>query len=264
MVPNSQRVHGEAMSHLNYRKLLLVTFIDVFSPLESPEEKRRFEELIKTPEYRELGEFRRTWIDLFTRVGLLEASRSTLLRQIRAKFGPPTEELVWKVRSMKSLDELDGHLDRLLTVQSLEDMGPLAPNDSTIAGKSYHGEIRTSGLDHYRKSLMLGLFEALTPDMTREEARQFKDATLGPEYRDRGVFQDTWVEEAMMNALLEGKRSTLLRQLGARFGSVPKRVVQRIRRLKSLDDLDSLLDHVVTARSLEGMGLLRPADSPTP
>jgi hypothetical protein len=220
---------------------------------------------MEEPKYRRLREFRQSWIDLLTRIGLLEAKRSTLLRQISVKFGLPSEEVVWRIRCLKSIDELDGHLDKVLTARSFEDMGPWAPTDSATAGKSYHeGTRNMSDLDRYRKFMMLDLVDSLTPAQTPEEERLFKDATLKPEYRDKGTFRDTWAEEMMMNGLLEGKRSTLLRQLGARFGFVPKRVVQRIRRLKSLDDLDTLLDHVVTARSLEGMGLLRPADSPTP
>jgi len=253
------------MSDLNFGKLLLLTVIETYSHLKTREEKRRFQELMEKPKYRRVREFRQTWIDLLTRIGLLEAKRSTLLRQISAKFGSPSEELVRKVRCLKSIEELDGHLDKLLSARSLEDMGRMAPTDSTTAGKSYHGETQTmSDLDQYRKFMMLGLVDSLTPAETSEEERLFKDATLKPEYRDKGTFRDTWAEEVMMNGLLEGKRSTLLRQIGARLGSVPKWVVWRIRRLKSLDDLDTLLDQVVTAWSLEDLALLRPTDSSTP
>ncbi len=69
------------MSDLNFRKLLLLTVLETFSPLKTPEEKRRFEELMETPEHRRTREFRQTWIDQLTMVGLLEARRSTLLRQ---------------------------------------------------------------------------------------------------------------------------------------------------------------------------------------
>jgi hypothetical protein len=189
-----------------------------------------------------------------TRIGLLEAKRSTLLRQISVKVGLPSEELVWKIRCLKSIDELDAHLDKVLTARSFEDMGPWAPTDSATAGQSSHEDAQTmSALDRYRKFMMLGLVDSLTPAESPEEERQFKDATLKPEYREKGTFRDTWAEEMMMNGLLEGKRSTLLRQLGARFGFVSKRVVQRIRRLKSLDDLDTLLDRVLTTRSLEDL-----------
>ena len=246
--------HGEPRSDLDFRKLLLLTIIETYFPLKTRKEKRRFQELTEKPEYRQVREFRQSWIDLLTRSGLLEAKRSTLLRQISAKFGLPSEELVWRIRCLKSIDELDGHLDKVLTARSLGDMGPLAPTDSATAGKSSHENTQTmSDLERYRKFMMLGLVDSLTPAETSEEERLFKDVTLKPEYRYKGTFCDTWAEEMMMNGLLEGKRSTLLRQLDARFGFVPKRVVQRIHRLKSLDDLDTLLDHVLTARSLEDL-----------
>ncbi len=64
--------------------------------------------------------------------GLLEGKRSTLLRQIKARFGSPPDEVVWKIRRLKSLDELDAHLDNVLTARSVEDMGLLGPTDATI------------------------------------------------------------------------------------------------------------------------------------
>jgi len=121
------------MSDLSFRKLLLLTVIETFSPPKTPEEERRFEELMEKPEYRRTREFRQTWVDRLTMIGLLEAKRSTLLRQISAKFGPPPEEVVWRIRRLKSLDELDVHLEKVLTARSLEDMGIQGPTDSTAA-----------------------------------------------------------------------------------------------------------------------------------
>jgi len=158
----------------------------------------------------------------------------------------------------------DGHLESVLTTRALEDMRLLGPTDSTTASKVDERHARTmSDLDHYRKFLMLDLAEILMPAETPEEERQFKEATLKPEYRDKGTFRDTWAEEVMMNGLLQGKRSTLLRQIGARFGSPPEWVVRKIRRLESIDELDAHLDNVLTARSLEDMGLLAPTDLTT-
>jgi len=90
----------------NYGKFLLLNLIDTFSLLKTPEEERRFKELKQKPEYREAGVFRDTWVEKLMLIGLLEGKRSTLLRQISAKFGPPPEELVWRIRRLKSLDEL--------------------------------------------------------------------------------------------------------------------------------------------------------------
>src|SRR3972149_6864410 len=107
-----------------------------------------------------------------------------------------------------------------------------------------------SDLEDYRKFLMLNLVETFTPIMTPEEERQFKEAMLKPEYRDKGVFRDTWAEELMINGLLEGKRSTLLHQISAKFGPPPEEIVWRIRRLDSLEELDAQLQKVLTAPPL--------------
>jgi len=245
------------MSDLNYRKLLLLTVLETFSPLKTPEEKRRFQELMEKPKYRRTREFRQTWVNHLTMIGLLEAKRSTLLRQISAKFGPPPEEVVWRVRRLKSLDELDAHLEKVLTARSLEVMGiqgrPTGPQLVRIDDENGRA---MSDLEDYRKFLMLNLVETFTPIMTPEEERQFKEAMLKPEYRDKGVFRDTWAEELMMNGLLEGKRSTLLHQIGAKFGPPPEEIVWKIRRLESLDELDAHLQKVLTAPSLDDMGIL--------
>ena len=117
----------------NYGKFLLLNLIDTFSLLKTPEEERRFKELKQKPEYREAGVFRDTWVEKLMLIGLLEGKRSTLLRQISAKFGPPPEELVWRIRRLKSLDELDAHLERVLTARSIEDMELLGSTESTTA-----------------------------------------------------------------------------------------------------------------------------------
>jgi len=117
----------------NYGKFLLLNLIDTFSLLKTPEEERRFKELKQKPEYREAGVFRDTWVEKLMMIGLLEGKRSTLLRQISARFGPPPEELVWRIRRLKSLDELDAHLERVLTARSIEDMELLGSTDSTTA-----------------------------------------------------------------------------------------------------------------------------------
>lgn len=120
-----------------------LTVIETYSFLKTREEKQRFQELLEKPQYRRVLEFRQTWIDHLTGVGLLEAKRSTLLRQIRTKFGPVSAELVWKVRCLKSLDELDAHLDHVLTAQSLADIGLLRPTDSVATSKTDDGEAPT-------------------------------------------------------------------------------------------------------------------------
>ncbi len=153
----------------------------------------------------------------------------------------------------------------MLTARLLEDIGLLGPTGSSTGEDPItkaHKETM-SDLENYRKFLMLGLVETLTPAETQEEERQFKDATLKANYHDKGVFRATWTEELMLKGLLEGKRSILLRQINVTFGSPPEKVVRKIRRLESLDELDEHLKNVLTGRSLDDMGFPRSTGSTT-
>ena len=45
------------------------------------------------------------------------------MRLLTAKFGPLPEDTVSKIAAVVSASELDGYLDRVLTANSLEDIG---------------------------------------------------------------------------------------------------------------------------------------------
>ena len=62
-------------------------------------------------------------------------------------------------------------------------------------------------------------------------------------------------EEGLQEGLVEGKRQTLKRQLAAKFGALPNRVEASIDALASVEELDRYLDRVLTAGSLEKLGL---------
>ncbi|MFQ6043245.1 MAG: DUF4351 domain-containing protein [Candidatus Poribacteria bacterium] len=53
----------------------------------------------------------------------------------------------------------------------------------------------------------------------------------------------------------QGKQSTLLNQLNAKFGALPEPVVQEIRAITSEQELDRLSLRVLTANSIDEMGL---------
>jgi hypothetical protein len=115
----------------SYRKFLLLNLIETFSPLTTPDEERRYKELTQKPDYRDAGVFRGSWAEKLMMIGLLEGKRSTLLRQISVRFGFPPEEVVWRIRRLNSLEELDAHLEQVLCARSLDDMGLLDSTDST-------------------------------------------------------------------------------------------------------------------------------------
>ncbi len=61
--------------------------------------------------------------------------------------------------------------------------------------------------------------------------------------------------EGRLAGLTEGKRETLEHLLTKKFGSLPEKTLSRIEALESLEELDTYLDRVLTAESLEEMGL---------
>ena len=57
------------------------------------------------------------------------------------------------------------------------------------------------------------------------------------------------------SGLIEGKRETLKHLLTKKFGTIPEKTMARIEALDSLEELDTYLDRVLTAETLEDMGL---------
>jgi len=56
--------------------------------------------------------------------------------------------------------------------------------------------------------------------------------------------------------LLTGRRETLLRQFSAKFGTVSEATTARVEAIDSVDELDALLECVLTATWPENMKLL--------
>lgn len=65
----------------------------------------------------------------------------------------------------------------------------------------------------------------------------------------------TWGDRLREEGLVQGKRETLIRLLTARFGPLPEQVRGRIDALSSPEELDPYLDRVLTAATLEDIGL---------
>jgi len=75
-------------------------------------------------------------------------------------------------------------------------------------------------------------------------------------FREEGVLLG--LEQGLERGLGKGAerlRSTLLRQLGQRFGKVPPAVRARIEAIDSLDELGGLTDRILEVKSLEELGL---------
>jgi len=62
-------------------------------------------------------------------------------------------------------------------------------------------------------------------------------------------------QKARQEALLEGRRDTLLKLMTFRFGRLPKEIRSRVQEMTSAKELDRLTRTVLSAKSLQEMGL---------
>ena len=80
--------------------------------------------------------------------------------------------------------------------------------------------------------------------------------------RESGFITD-WIEEGIQQGLererqqerQQGKRLLLIRLLAAKFGELPQSVTDQIQGMTTNEELDQLGIHLLTAESLEEMGL---------
>ena len=79
------------------------------------------------------------------------------------------------------------------------------------------------------------------------------------QHREENRAMMTWAEkfeaQAVERGLREGMREMLLHQLARRFSPLPDEVSRRLSAIDSKDDLTRLAEKVLSARSLEELGL---------
>ena len=108
------------------QRFLLFNVVKTYFELDE-EESKRFRRFLATKGYREVEEMEVTWADKMMEKGreegLKAGKRETLLRQLTAKFGPVSEEITSRVQALESVAELDAYLERVLTAESIDEMG---------------------------------------------------------------------------------------------------------------------------------------------
>jgi len=118
--------------------------------------------------------------------------------------------------------------------------------------------VAESKLDDAREFLLKNLIETYFKLAAAEE-ESFGRLLMKSEYREAQEMELTWADEMMekgrLVGLKEGKRETLRQLLAKKFGPLPEETMSRLDALESLDELDAYLDRVLTAGSLEEMGL---------
>ena len=104
------------------KKLLLVVVVETYFPLDA-EQRDTYRRLLARKEFQKVQELELTWADKLMQQGLLKGKRDTLVQLLTTKFGSLPKEIASRVESLESVEELDGHLGRVLTARTLEEMG---------------------------------------------------------------------------------------------------------------------------------------------
>ena len=118
-----QRVAESALD--DARKLLLTNMIETYFTV-APKHKERFRSIMSQESYREAQKMQLTWADKMKEEGrhegLVEGKRATLIQLLGMKFDTIPDTTRARVQSL-SLDELDTYLERVLSVDTLQEMG---------------------------------------------------------------------------------------------------------------------------------------------
>lgn len=117
-------------------------------------------------------------------------------------------------------------------------------------------DVLESDLDDAAKYLLVNVIETYF-ELSEEDTKKFRRLISGKEYRKVEETELTYFDKLELKGALKAKRETLLRQLTAKFGPLPDRIAEKIADEGSASELDTYLDKVLTAGSLEEMGLGR-------
>jgi len=126
--------------------------------------------------------------------------------------------------------------------------------DRLLFRREMLSRVLESELDDALKYLLVNVIETYFR-LSGEEVERFRRLISGKEYRKMQEVELTYFDELELKGRLEGKRQTLLRQLTAKFGPLPEDTVTKIAEVSFDAELDTYLDRVLTATSLEEVGV---------
>lgn len=109
-------------------------------------------------------------------------------------------------------------------------------------------------IDQARKALLVNCVETYLRLDAREQAL-YEELVAQPEQKEVEEMLTVYEERGIAIGIVRGKRETALRQLRKKFGALPRTVEARIQAMETEAELDALLDAILTARSLEDLGL---------
>ena len=111
--------------------------------------------------------------------------------------------------------------------------------------------VLASPLTDAQKGLLAELIESYF-ELTPEEAQRFRQLVPKEEYRKMEELGLTWSDKIELRT----KRETLLKLLAKKFGPIPEETAAKVNAVESFDEIDAYLERILTASSLEEMGLV--------
>jgi hypothetical protein len=119
-------------------------------------------------------------------------------------------------------------------------------------------KIATAPVSEVERFLLANAVETYL-QLAGRQAELYAALRLAEENPEVEAMEMTWAERMAADYQKkfreEGVRSTLLRQIGKRFGEVPPAVRARVEAIDSLDELGDLTDRILEVKSLDELGL---------
>jgi hypothetical protein len=104
------------------RRGLLADFVDAYLPL-TPEEEEAYKIMEAGKPQRGKATMWMTWSERLKAEGERQALRRVLVQLLEKRFGPVPRKALRRVESLKSIPRLNGLVEQVLTVSSLEELG---------------------------------------------------------------------------------------------------------------------------------------------
>jgi len=92
-------------------------------------------------------------------------------------------------------------------------------------------------------------------ELTGPDRVEFEGLLEREEYMEARKIEKTWADRIHDDAVLIGKRGTLLKLLRLKFGALPESVTARLEGISSAEELDVLAERILMLGSLEELGL---------